>query len=149
MSHSPGRIADSRKTNVRFATADDLDFVHQDGYIPKETVLRKIENREVVVAEKGGRRIGYLRLEYLWSKQPYIGLIRVTEPNRREGAGKAMLDFLIDYLRGEGYDTLFSSSQADEPAPQEWHRHMGFEESGIMEGVNEGGVGEIFFRKKI
>ena len=42
-----------------------------------------------------------------------------------------------------------SSSQADEPEPQTWHRAIGFEECGIISGLNEGGIGEIFFRKKL
>jgi len=42
---------------------------------------------------------------------------------------------------------LFSSSQANEPEPQAWHRHVGFEECGFIAGINEGGVGEVFFRK--
>ena len=44
---------------------------------------------------------------------------------------------------------LYSSSQVDEPPPQAWHRHMGFQECGIIAGINEGGVGEVFFRKAL
>jgi len=35
----------------------------------------------------------------------------------------------------------------DEPEPQAWHRHMGFVECGIINGINENGIGEVFFRK--
>lgn len=44
---------------------------------------------------------------------------------------------------------LLSSSQADEFEPQTWHRHMGFVECGRLEGINEGGVDEVFFRKQL
>jgi hypothetical protein len=37
----------------------------------------------------------------------------------------------------------------DESAPQAWHRWMGFEECGFLAGMNEGGVGEVFFRKAL
>ena len=38
--------------------------------------------------------------------------------------------------------------KADEPAPQSWHRHMGFAECGVISGLNEG-IGEIFFVKDL
>ena len=44
---------------------------------------------------------------------------------------------------------LYSSSQADEPEAQAWHRRMGFEECGIVSGINEGGIGEVFFRRPL
>jgi len=134
---------------VRFATLDDLDFVARDHYIPTEVVKRKIEQQEVVVAERQGSPVGYARLEYLWSTVPYIALIWVLPENRRQGAGKAMLRYLEDYLRENGHQQLFSSSQVDEAEPQAWHRHVGFEECGLIGGINDGGVGEVFFRKRL
>ncbi len=134
---------------VRFATLDDLDFVAQDRYIPAEVVRRKIEQQEVVVAERQGSPVGYARLEYLWSTVPYIALIWVLPEHRRQGAGKAMLRFMEHYLRENGHQQLFSSSQVDEAEPQAWHRHVGFEECGLIGGINDGGVGEVFFRKRL
>ena len=51
------------ETMVRLATLSDLPFVAQDHYIPTEVVKRKIEQQEVVVAERHGLPVGYLRLE--------------------------------------------------------------------------------------
>lgn len=134
---------------VRHATLDDLDFVAQDRYIPTEVVRRKIEQQEVVVAKRRGSPVGYARLEYLWSTVPYIALIWVLPEHRRQGAGKAMLRFMEDYLRENGHQQLFSSSQVDEAEPQAWHRHVGFEECGLIGGINDGGIGEVFFRKRL
>jgi len=134
---------------VRFATLDDLDFVARDHYIPTEVVRRKIEQQEVVVAERQGSPVGYARLECLLSTVPYIELIWVLPEHRRQGAGKAMLRFMEDYLRENGHEQLFSSSQVDEAEPQAWHRHVGFEECGLIGGINDGGVGEVFFRKRL
>jgi len=52
-------------------------------------------------------------------------------------------------LCDQGFDVLYSSSQVDEPKPQAWHRHMGFEECGVINGINQGDIGEIFFRKRL
>ena len=139
----------AEETLVRFATHADLDFVGQDHYIPTEAVKRKIEQQEVIVAERHGTPVGYARLEYLWSTVPYITLIWVLPEHRRQGAGKAMLRYLEDYLRDKGHEQLFSSSQVNESPPQAWHRHVGFEECGIIGGINDGGIGEVFFCKRL
>ena len=142
---------------IRFARLDDLDFAYQDGYIPPEVLKRKIESHtalnpdrieEVVIAEWNGKRVGYVRLEYLWSIVPYISLIRVLPEYQRQGVGKALLRFIETFLREAGHEVLYSSSQADEPEPQAWHRYMGFEECGFIAGINDG-VGEVFFRKSL
>jgi len=134
---------------VRFAGLQDLPFVSQDGYIPPEGVVRKIEAREVILAEIDGQPVGYLRLEYLWSLVPYIALVTVEPACRRIGVGQAMLGFVLHFLAEAGHEWLYSSSQADEPEPQAWHRHMGFQDCGILTGINPGGVSEVFFRKAI
>ncbi len=139
----------TEEIEVRFATLADLDFAQQDRYIPAEVVKRKIEWQEVIVAERRGSLVGYVRLEYLWSLIPYITLIYVLPEHRRQGIGKAMLRYIEAFLRDKGHDALYSSSQANEPEPQAWHRHVGFEECGIVAGINAVGVGEVFFRKRL
>ena len=135
--------------SIRVATPADLNFVQQGGRLSAETVRRKIEWREVFVAEAGGTLVGCVCLEYLWSAVPYLSLIRVLPEHRRRGVGKALLAYTEAFLRGQAHTALYSSSQADEAEPQAWHRHVGFEECGLIAGINEGGVGEIFFRKTL
>jgi len=127
--------------SVRFANLMDLDFVQQEQHIPTEIVKRKIEWQEVIVAERNGSLVGYVRLEYLWSSIPYIALIYVLPEHRRQGVGKAMIHFIEGFLHNRGHSALYSSSQVNESEPQAWHRHVGFEECGIMAAINAGGVG--------
>jgi GNAT superfamily N-acetyltransferase len=134
---------------VRPATTTDAVFVTKNSHLSETVILRKASLGEVIVADMNGILIGFCLVEYLWSKVPYIGLIRVEENHRRQGCGRAMLQFLETTLRDRGHKKLYSSSQADEPAPQTWHRKMGFEECGIIAGINEEGIGEIFFRKDL
>ena len=142
---------------VRFAQLHDLDFAYQDGYVSGGVLKRKIDAQlalnpdrieDVIIAEWNGKRVGYIRLEYLWSIVPYISLIQVLPDFRRQGIGKALLRFLETFLSDTGNDILYSSSQADEPEPQAWHRYMGFEECGFIAGINDG-TGEVFFRKSL
>lgn len=133
---------------VRFAGPDDLEWcVVHDVDTTEQIIRRKIVNDEIILAEIDGELIGYVRFEYLWSKIPYIGLIFVIEDYRNEGVGRGLMEFLVDFLSDGGHEMLLSSSQADEPKPQAWHRAMGFVECGILNGINEGGIGEVFFRK--
>ena len=142
---------------IRFGRLDDLDFAYQDGYIPDEVLKRKIEAHialnpdrieDIVIAEWNGERVGYVRLEYLWSIVPYISLIQVLPQYRRQGVGKALIQFIETFLRDAGHEALYSSAQADEPEPQAWHRHIGFEECGFIAGINDG-IGEVFFRRSL
>ena len=135
--------------SVRIAESADLDFVSQDGYIPKEEVSWKIQRKECFVLSVDGKPVGYLRIEYLWSMLPYISLIIIQEAYRMRGYSRDLLGFVEEFLKEKGHKVLFSSSQADEPLPQAWHRHMGFEECGVINGVNAGGVGELFFKKEL
>jgi len=140
----------TENVNVRFARPDDLEWcVQMDEHVGQAIIQRKIEQGEILLAEIDGKPVGYLRLEYLWSLVPYIALIWVLPEHRRKGVGRAILGYLEEFLREEGYRVLLSSSQANEPQPQAWHRHMGFEECGYLAGINEGGIGEVFFRKHL
>lgn len=132
---------------VRHADEGDVAFLCQDGYLPESAIRRKVAEGDAFVAARDGIPVGYLRLERLWSKLPYIELVRVMEPHRRSGVGRALLAFVEAEAAARGCAALYSSSQANEPEPQAWHRRMGFVECGILNGVNEGGVGELFLRK--
>jgi L-amino acid N-acyltransferase YncA len=132
--------------NARLASIEDLEFVSQEGYLPTEVVARKIALGECFVVEMNDKPVGYLRLDYLWSLVPYIDLIHIQKAYRKLGYSRILLNFVIHILQESGHHQLYSSSQANELAPQAWHRHMGFVECGLINGINEGGVGEIFFR---
>jgi hypothetical protein len=59
--------------SVRFAGSEDLTWCgSQDESVDQEVLEGKIPRKEILIAELAGKRVGYLRLEYLWSKIPYI-----------------------------------------------------------------------------
>lgn len=142
------RVQLSEGISVRFAAPADLNFLQPRARVPAKVMRRKVEWQEIIVAESGGNLVGALHLEYLWSSVPYIVLIYVVPEHQRRGVGKALLRFVEAFLSGQGHGTLYSSSQADEPEPQAWHLRVGFEECGIIDGINRG-VGEVFFRKSL
>ena len=140
----------SEKFRCRLARPADLDWCdRKDTLLPRETLERKIEMKQIFLAEAGGKPEGCLRIEYLWSTVPYISVVFVQEAFQRQGVGRALLEFVEDYLRQKGYEILLSSSTVTEPEPQAWHRAVGFRECGLLSGINGNGIGEIFFSKAL
>lgn len=140
----------SSQIQIRFAQMNDADWcIANDRFAPAAMIRRKIGFEEILVAEIEGQLVGYLRLEYLWSKIPYIALIFVVENQQKQGLGRALVSWVEEYLRDKDHSALLSSVQLDNPSAQEWHRKLGFEECGILNGINRGGIGEVFFRKSL
>lgn len=135
---------------IRFAGKADLEaclaFDHSDR---RDIIENKLDMYEIIVAERCGEVIGYLKLEYIWSKLPYISLIIIKQEYRGRGIGTLVLDYLTKFLKANDYHVLLSSSQVNEAEPQQWHRKMGFAECGILNGINEGDIGEVFFRLEL
>ncbi|OUS76111.1 hypothetical protein B1748_14985 [Paenibacillus sp. MY03] len=135
---------------IRFGSQlDSSDVFTGDQHVPEHILNWKLKNQEIILAKDDEDLIGYLRLEYLWSKYPYIGLIMVHPDYRGKGLGKRLLKYVEEHLKSKGLKTIYSSSQVNEADPQEWHRKMGFKECGIINGINEGKIGEVFFVKEL
>jgi predicted GNAT superfamily acetyltransferase len=134
---------------VRIAAPGDLDFIKQNSRLPGERLLQKIQRDEILILSVNDEPVGHLWFSFLWSTIPFIDLIYIKQDYQKRGLSRVLLGFLEAYLQESGYDVLYSSSQMDEPEPQAWHRHVGFEECGVISGMNDGGIGEVFFRKVI
>jgi predicted GNAT superfamily acetyltransferase len=137
------------ETIVRVAIPSDLEYISQDGYLPGEILLRKIDQGEVFILTLADRPMGYLMLDYFWSAIPYISLIWIQKEYRKKGHSRRLLNYVEVHLSQAGHAWLYSSSQADEPEPQAWHLHVGFKQCGVINGINAGDIDEIFFRKSL
>ncbi len=134
----------------RVAVLDDLAWlIANDGHLGEPALRVKVAAGEIFVAEIDGKRAGLLRLDFLWSKIPFIAHVRVDENMRHRGLGTALVQFTCDRMRTQGAAILLSSTSADELVPQAWHRANGFEECGVITQLNDNGADEIFFRKQI
>ncbi|MFZ5354883.1 MAG: GNAT family N-acetyltransferase [Bacillota bacterium] len=132
---------------VRFAEMKDLEACVEFDHSKREDIIEsKINLHEIIVAERCGQIIGYIKLEYIWTELPYLSLILLKPEHRGKGIGTLMLNYLVDFLQINGFELLLSSSQVDEAEPQKWHRKKGFVECGILNGINEGNIGEVFFK---
>ena len=137
--------------SINYATPDDLDAVLQyEQHLSPEHLREKIERDEILVSHLDSKVVGYVRFAYFWSKIPIIEIIWVEESRRRRGIGREFIKFLEGICRERNSPILLSSSQADEPAPQAWHRHMGFKDSGVLVNLEPfQDVAEVIFVKKV
>jgi GNAT superfamily N-acetyltransferase len=117
--------------------------------LPAPLLEAKRRDGSILLAFVRGQPGGWLVRNLLWARVPFIELLHVEPSYRRLGVAAAMLAALEEQLRAEGRALLFSSAQDDNPAALGWHLELGFEESGVIDGMNPGGVGEVFFRKAL
>ena len=132
---------------TRLARLGDLDALRVlDPWPSEKSWNRLIGNGEVMVLEEGDAVVGMLHYAVLWATVPFLCQIMIAEAHRGQGHSRLMIDALAEHLRSEGYVALLSSSQTDEPQPQAWHVHLGFTSNGILENIEDEGIGEVVFR---
>ncbi len=140
---------------IRFATPDDFQLVRtfdpHSKYIDPVRIQHKLDAQEVILAFEGTQPVGIIKFSYFWATRPYMDLIWVNAKLRGQGIGSKLLTFLETYLVENGYTTLMTSSQENEPEPQAWHKQHGFSEAGVLSGINlpMENTREIFFYKRI
>jgi L-amino acid N-acyltransferase YncA len=117
--------------------------------LPPALLESKRRDGLVLLAFERGQPVGWLVENLLWARVPFIELLWVEPTARRLGVAQALLAQLEVELEAAGRTVLFSSAQDDNPAGLNWHLELGFEESGVIEGINPGDVGEVFFRKTL
>lgn len=132
---------------VRRATERDLPWlVEHDGVLEARELTPKVAQREVLLAELDGELAGFLRLDHLWSLLPFVAQVRVVEPYRRRGVGRALVGAACQHAREIGWGFLLSSTTAGEADPRAWHLAVGFEPCGVLAQFNEDGTDEDFYR---
>jgi ribosomal protein S18 acetylase RimI-like enzyme len=135
--------------SVSFAGMSDLSWiVENDTHIPKEIIERKIQVQEYLIAKVSGEPVGCLRFGLFWSMIPFIEVIWVEDRFHRRGIGRELVRCLEDYARSQGQKIIMSSSQADEPEAQAFHRGIGFRDAGALIDMRPlQSVAEVFFVK--
>ncbi len=134
-------------TRVRLASVEDFDAVARLEHLDDPAAYRRsIAQHRYFLLERDGRITGLARLDFFWEAVPYLGYIFIEPAARGRGDSRRLLDAVIERARSAGQPRLFSSSEADEPQPQAWHRHVGFRDAGRIEQLNDyDGSDEVFF----
>ncbi len=135
---------------IRFAEEEDEGpCARLDPHIPPYFLTRRIEQREVIVAELDGEVVACLRFEFLGAKSPLISLLAVRQDLQGEGIGRHLVEFLEEYLQDLGYNTVMFAAREGSPDLEGWLRRLGFQECGFLSGEHPDGSGEVFYRKTL
>jgi GNAT superfamily N-acetyltransferase len=117
---------------IRPATEKDLDFLTaHDPLLAHEVLAHKIQYGEVYLAEQGGQRVGLARYAYFCDLEPFLTLILVLEPYRRQGIGTQLMKYWEQEMTAAGHRFLLTSTQADEDA-QFFYRRLGYTDTGAI-----------------
>ena len=117
---------------IRLATPDDLDFLDQyDRLLTRTALAGKIEREEVCVVERAGQLIGWARYNLFCDLDPFLTLIYVLEPYRRQGFGRQLMRYWEQQMKEKGHRFLLTCTQADEDA-QFFYRKLGYTDTGAL-----------------
>lgn len=98
-----------------------------------------LDNFAFVVAERGGRIIGYAYGGRHRSRSAYRFSVDVSvyvaEEGRGAGVGRALYDELLPILAKKGFHAAFAGIALPNPASIALHRALGFEQVGIYRQV--------------
>jgi GNAT superfamily N-acetyltransferase len=135
---------------IRFATSADLGWLKEhDQHIDVDQLTHRLESGEMYLAQSHEQLVGLLRVDWIWSRVPFIEHVLVVPECRRKGVGRALVNaFSTDaYHRAEPY--IFSSVTDGEDEPMRWHVAMGFRECGHVVGIDGPGSLERFMRRDV
>ena len=136
---------------IRYATADDRDWLKmRDVHVVSEAWLERcLDLGEYIIAEQSGERIGFLRFSLFWGVIPYMDMIGVDAPLRRQGIGAALVVFWEQEMHSRGAKLIMTSAQANEPEAVAWHQKNGFAFSGEMSFRPLQAPAELFMTKPV
>jgi len=78
-----------------------------------------------------------------------MDMIYVMLKHRKLGIGQQLVNAWEITMKEAGANILITSSQADEPEPQQWHQKNGFKISGELVLHSVQNVPEVFFVKEL
>ena len=139
---------ETKKMNIRPAQNSDVEAICAfDQRVGEEEsrrpfIRRSIENGCCYIAEEGAI-MGYAVLEYSFFELGFIAMLYVHENFRRHGVGTALMEHIEGICTTE---KLFTSTNLSNIPMQSLLMKLGYEESGIVHGLDEDDP-ELFYRK--
>ncbi|MDD9271604.1 GNAT family N-acetyltransferase [Paenibacillus sp. GCM10023248] len=135
---------------MKIVAASHLDYAYiqeHDPHIMKDLILHKIKGNEIyLLRDDADMNIGFLRYGYFWDNTPFMNLIWIDEPYRRQGMGKQAVLFWERAMKEKGVERVMTSTLANEEA-QHFYRKLGYRDSGCLLLENE--PLEIILIKKV
>ncbi|MBW7883533.1 MAG: GNAT family N-acetyltransferase [Caldilineaceae bacterium] len=117
---------------IRFAGEMDLTYlIANDRHVTPETVREKVMRGEIIVVSDGRELLGWLRFGYFWDVIPFINMLAIEAPFRRQGIGRRLVLFWEASMRDRQHGRVMTSTQSNEEA-QHFYRKLGYRECGAL-----------------
>ena len=137
----------SEEITIRYAESGDKEFWFTfDGHMSADMFDRKVSENQCYLICINSEPVGILRYNLFWDNTPFCNLLYINDGYRRKGLGKILLDFWENDVKGQGYNSVMTSTQSNEEA-QHFYRKSGYRDCGVLLLDNE--PSELFFRKDI
>lgn len=132
---------------IRPAALSDLPVLAaHDHHIASAELDNLIRLGRVLIAEAEGQFAGWLRWNYFWDNTPFMNLLFLLEYFRGKGHGCALVARWEEDMRRMGYDTVMTSTAANEYA-QHFYQKLGYTAVGGF--TLPGDTYELIFAKKL
>lgn len=125
---------------IRQAASDDVDVLCQFDHIARfderrrAFIGRAVADGHCLVAEVGGRVVGYVVLEYSFYEQGFVSLLYVHPDHRRQGVGMALMQSVESACRTF---RLFTSTNLSNLPMQSLLNKRGYILSGVIHHLDE------------
>ena len=135
------------QNGIRPADQTDLDWLSaHDRHIARETLTESIRLGRVLIMERDGGRVGWLRWNLFWDNTPFMNLLYLLDGHSGQGFGKALVVRWEADMASLGYRSVMTSTQSDETA-QHFYRRLGYRDAGTL--LLPGEPAELLFIKEI
>jgi GNAT superfamily N-acetyltransferase len=117
-------------SSIRVASPDDLPFIsREDHHINAAMQARKVAAGEILIAHHADEPVGYLRYGYFWDSVPFMNLLKVVAPWRKQGIGRQLVTYWEAEMQRAGYEMVMTSTLANEDG-QHFYRRQGYQDIG-------------------
>ena len=117
---------------IRSVSVSDKSFWFSlDRHLPEGEFELKVRDKRGYVIVGEGESFGIMRYNLFWDIIPFLTLIHIKEAFQGRGYGRKSMLFWENEMRGLGYKTVMTSTQADEQA-QHFYRKLGYIDKGCL-----------------
>jgi ribosomal protein S18 acetylase RimI-like enzyme len=132
---------------IRYAEITDFVWIQEhEQYISDEILKKKIENKEIYIAQENEKIIGWLRYNLFWDTVPFMNKLYVMEEYRNQNHGTKLVKYWEEALKQKGYKNVLTSTLSNENA-QHFYRKIGYKEIGGLKYLDD--PFEIIFHKDL
>ena len=136
--------------SIRPATAADLDALVAIDHVAahsgdrREAIVEWVGLGQCHLAERDGAVAGYVALTRSFFRSPFIEMLIVGAAFRRTGIGRTLIEHCVAITPAD--QKLWTSTNESNAPMRALLPQLGFEQTGLFEGLDDGDPELIFLR---